>query len=171
MLILNSVVHFYIVVLQFTGSVFCSCHIFGFLFYIAALCYSEMRNQMSTVSKVNIFYLLPKILVDQTGTTIDWCLSRWLIECGPCRSLVSQDPQLIMSACEFVVDVMLFDFPAEIFLQRPLIVKVSALAIEASVQLWTSLMCCIVINIHVCLKFLRNCNCYIFAFAVELSQY
>ncbi|XP_067949549.1 rotatin-like [Watersipora subatra] len=39
------------------------------------------------------------------------------------QSLVSQDSQLMMSACDFLVDVMLFDFPAEIFLQRPLIVK------------------------------------------------
>ena len=43
------------------------------------------------------------------------------------RSLISSDPQLIISACDFLVDVMLFDFPAEIFLQRPIIIKVRSL--------------------------------------------
>ena len=43
------------------------------------------------------------------------------------RSLISSDPQLIISACDFLVDVMLFDFPAEIFLQRPIITKVRSL--------------------------------------------
>ena len=51
--------------------------------------------------------------------TLCKCLSKYF------RSLISSDPQLIISACDFLVDVMLFDFPAEIFLQRPIIIKVS----------------------------------------------
>ena len=42
---------------------------------------------------------------------------------GLFRSLVSQNPSLINSACEFPVDVITYDLPAEIFLQRPLLVN------------------------------------------------
>ncbi|XP_071091563.1 rotatin-like [Haliotis cracherodii] len=38
-------------------------------------------------------------------------------------SLQSKDVSMLMSACEFLSDVVLQDFPAEIFLQRPEIVK------------------------------------------------
>ena len=42
-------------------------------------------------------------------------------------SLRSNDISLVMSACEFLSDVVFQDFPAEVFLQRPDIVKVSEL--------------------------------------------
>ena len=42
-------------------------------------------------------------------------------------SLRSNDSSLVMSACEFLSDVVFQDFPAEVFLQRPGIVKVSRL--------------------------------------------
>ena len=39
-------------------------------------------------------------------------------------SLRSRDAALVVSACEFLSDVVFEDFPAEVFLQRPSIVKV-----------------------------------------------
>ena len=41
-----------------------------------------------------------------------------------CRSLQSKDVGLLVSACEFLSDVVIQDFPAEVFLQRPSIIKV-----------------------------------------------
>ena len=40
--------------------------------------------------------------------------------------LQNSDEVLVMSSCEFICDVLLQDFPAELFLQRPVIVKVLA---------------------------------------------
>lgn len=39
------------------------------------------------------------------------------------KSLQSKDPVMLISACEFLSDVVFQDFPAEIFIQRPQIVK------------------------------------------------
>lgn len=39
-------------------------------------------------------------------------------------SLKSSNPNLIQTTCELLCDVIMQDFPAEIFLQRPQIVKV-----------------------------------------------
>ena len=39
-------------------------------------------------------------------------------------SLKSKDVSLVISACEFLSDVVFRDFPAEVFLQRPFIIKV-----------------------------------------------
>ncbi|XP_050395156.2 rotatin [Patella vulgata] len=39
------------------------------------------------------------------------------------RSLQSRDPKMLVSACEFLGDVVFQDFPSEIFLQRPQITK------------------------------------------------
>ncbi|XP_078688146.1 rotatin-like isoform X1 [Branchiostoma floridae x Branchiostoma belcheri] len=49
------------------------------------------------------------------------------------RSLNSGNPQLVTSSCEFLSNVVFFDFPAETFLQRPAIVKtlVSLLKVPA----------------------------------------
>lgn len=41
-----------------------------------------------------------------------------------CRSLQSKEQNLLISACEFLSEVVFQDFPAEIFLQRPQIIKV-----------------------------------------------
>ncbi|CAH1270657.1 RTTN [Branchiostoma lanceolatum] len=49
------------------------------------------------------------------------------------RSLNSGNPQLVTSSCEFLSNVVFYDFPAETFLQRPAIVKtlVSLLKVPA----------------------------------------
>ncbi|XP_078608166.1 rotatin-like isoform X2 [Branchiostoma floridae x Branchiostoma japonicum] len=49
------------------------------------------------------------------------------------RSLNSGNPQLVTSSCEFLSNVVFYDFPAETFLQRPAIVKtlVSLLKVTA----------------------------------------
>jgi hypothetical protein len=39
-------------------------------------------------------------------------------------SLRSPDPSLVVCACEFLSDVVFQDFPAEVFLQRPFMIKV-----------------------------------------------
>ena len=38
--------------------------------------------------------------------------------------LQNSDESLVVSSCEFICEVLLQDFPPELFLQRPLIVKV-----------------------------------------------
>jgi len=43
-----------------------------------------------------------------------------------CSSVCSQDISMVVSVCEFLTDVVFQDFPAEVFLQRPSIVKVDA---------------------------------------------
>lgn len=43
----------------------------------------------------------------------------------PNSSLRSSNPNLVRTTCELLCDVIMQDFPAEIFLQRPSIVKVS----------------------------------------------
>ena len=40
------------------------------------------------------------------------------------RSLQSRESHLLASSCEFLSDVVFHDFPAEIFLQRPNIIRV-----------------------------------------------
>ena len=55
------------------------------------------------------------------------------------RSLQSKDVTMLASACEFLSDVVFQDFPAEIFLQRPQIVKVIKLFMHAYVILYTCL--------------------------------
>ena len=39
-------------------------------------------------------------------------------------SLQTRDPHCLVGACEFLADVVFQDFPAELFLQRPEILKV-----------------------------------------------
>jgi len=41
------------------------------------------------------------------------------------RSVYSRDVSVVVSVCEFLADVVFQDFPAEVFLQRPSIVKVA----------------------------------------------
>ena len=45
------------------------------------------------------------------------------------RSVRSRDTSVVVSVCEFLTDVVFQDFPAEVFLQRPSIVKVGRLAV------------------------------------------
>ena len=45
------------------------------------------------------------------------------------RSVHSRDTSMVVSVCEFLTDVVFQDFPAEVFLQRPSIVKVGRLAV------------------------------------------
>jgi len=51
-----------------------------------------------------------------------------VVSCGwncCCSSVCSRDLSVVVSVCEFLMDVVFQDFPAEVFLQRPSIVKVS----------------------------------------------
>ncbi len=58
--------------------------------------------------------------------------------CIVSRSLRNADSSLVVSACEFLSDVVFQDFPAEVFLQRPYIVKVpSSLLFKLTVTLET----------------------------------
>jgi len=54
-----------------------------------------------------------------------WCYS----------SVRSRDVSMVVSVCEFLTDVVFQDFPAEVFLQRPSIVKVCVVCKISSVSL------------------------------------
>ena len=43
----------------------------------------------------------------------------------PCRRLLSEDPGVVAKSLSFVKDVLLQDFPPELLLQRPAVLKVT----------------------------------------------
>lgn len=54
----------------------------------------------------------------------DHVWSFWPLPCFMYSSLRSDNPDLVRTTCELLRDVIMQDFPAEIFLQRPSIVQV-----------------------------------------------
>ena len=52
-----------------------------------------------------------------------------VIGCDVLRSVRSKDTTVVISVCEFLSDVVFQDFPVEVFLQRPSIVKVFCILI------------------------------------------
>ena len=58
-----------------------------------------------------------------------------------CSSLNASDLYLVVSACEFLSDVVFEDFPAEVFLQRPTIIKVNTTTILIFPRDYTGFYC------------------------------
>ena len=83
------------------------------------------------------------LTVDKNKTPMDWRFP-WISLADSDRHVLattntrlqSNNTSLAKKSCEFLSDVLFKDFPAEIFLQRPSIVMVKYLLVDATRNIW-----------------------------------
>ncbi|XP_008548822.1 rotatin [Microplitis demolitor] len=113
--------------------------------------YDKIKDQSLPAESLNDTMQLDLTLPSDTGTpmsrktegAIRWLVMPWQPLVSSDRGVLSAiedalnnntDTGLIIRTCEFVTNVMLQDFPAEVFLQRPSIVMILQNLLEACIQ-------------------------------------